>query len=196
MAGKLQNEDHKTLAEVTGAGGAMAQLLNDAKIYVVSLTKQLSTAFTDGSILLSSLLTTKGDIIARTSTIPARLGVGTNGQVLTADSAQATGLVWATPSGGGAAALVVISKSATYTLLTTEDVVLCTASGGAFTINLPTAVGNSGKVFYIKKVDSSILAVTVDADTTETIDGQLTQVISNQYDNITIVSNGTNWSII
>lgn len=46
-------------------------------------------------------LTTKGDIYAATAaSTPARLGVGTNAQVLTADSTAATGLKWATPSGG------------------------------------------------------------------------------------------------
>jgi hypothetical protein len=45
----------------------------------------------------SSPLTTKGDLYAF-STINARLAVGTNGQVLTADSAEATGLKWATPA--------------------------------------------------------------------------------------------------
>ena len=47
-------------------------------------------------------LTTKGDVYAATAaSTPARLGVGANDTVLTADSAEATGLKWATPSSGG-----------------------------------------------------------------------------------------------
>jgi hypothetical protein len=42
-------------------------------------------------------LTTKGDLFTF-STIDARLGVGANNTVLTADSAEATGLKWATPA--------------------------------------------------------------------------------------------------
>lgn len=49
-----------------------------------------------------SLLTTKGDLIAATgASTPARLAVGTNDQVLMADSTAATGMKWSgVPSGG------------------------------------------------------------------------------------------------
>ena len=47
---------------------------------------------------LSSPLTTKGDVWGY-STTNARVAVGTNGQVLTADSTIATGVKWATPTG-------------------------------------------------------------------------------------------------
>lgn len=50
--GKIQNEDIKSLAEITTAGGTMAQLPNDTKIYVTAngINTQLSTAIASGVI--------------------------------------------------------------------------------------------------------------------------------------------------
>jgi hypothetical protein len=48
-----------------------------------------------------TILDAKGDLISATAAdTPARLAVGANGTVLTADSAEATGLKWGAPSAG------------------------------------------------------------------------------------------------
>ena len=54
-----------------------------------------------------TLLTAKGDLISATaaSTV-ARLAVGSNDQILVADSSTATGLAWATPASGGGMTLI------------------------------------------------------------------------------------------
>jgi hypothetical protein len=63
--------------------------------------------------IAKSIVDAKGDLVAATAAdTVARLGVGANGTVLTADSAEATGLKWATPAGGGGKVLQVVS--ATY----------------------------------------------------------------------------------
>jgi len=53
---------------------------------------------------LADPTTTKGDLIAH-GTTTTRLPIGSNNQVLTADSAQTLGVKWATPSAGGGAAM-------------------------------------------------------------------------------------------
>jgi hypothetical protein len=62
--------------------------------------------------------TTKGDILTTTaaSTI-ARLGVGTDGQVLTADSASAGGVKWNSVSSGGMTLLSTTTLSGTSTVI-------------------------------------------------------------------------------
>src|SRR5262245_10667970 len=66
------------------------------------LTTHAAAADPHPGYVLESLLDAKGDLLAASAAdTPGRLAVGTNGQVLTADSTQTLGLGWATPSGGG-----------------------------------------------------------------------------------------------
>ena len=53
----------------------------------------------DSNAIQNTIVDAKGDLIAATAAdTPARLAVGTNGQVLTADSTASTGIKWATPA--------------------------------------------------------------------------------------------------
>jgi hypothetical protein len=53
----------------------------------------------DSNAIQNAIVDAKGDLIGATAAdTPARLAVGTNGQVLTADSTAATGLAWTTVS--------------------------------------------------------------------------------------------------
>ena len=85
--------------------------------------------------------------------------------------------------------------TANYTALTTDSIILCNATSGNITITLYTAVGNAGRKLTIIKTDSSTNTVTIDGNSTETINGSLTQVLFTQHSTLTLVSNGTNWQI-
>jgi hypothetical protein len=91
----------------------------------------------------SSPLTTKGDLYTY-STTDARLGVGTNGQVLTADSTAATGIKWATPAGGGGKVLQVVNT--TYSTSTTIASTTFTDTGLSLAIT-PTL--NTSKILVM-----------------------------------------------
>ena len=89
------------------------------------------------------------------------------------------------------------NSSSTSTSLTATDgiyVQLVNAASGAVTVTLPTAVSNNA-CFIIKKTDSSANVVTIDGASTETIDGDLTYKLNDQYNYVEIVSNGTNWVV-
>lgn len=99
----------------------------------------------------------------------------------------------------------VIAKSANYTILSTDQgkVIDADATGGSFTLTLPSAVtvGDAWRV-TVKATGTGSGAVTVAATGGQTVDGVLgsqdtsTQfVLSYQYEAITLVSDGANWHI-
>jgi hypothetical protein len=56
----------------------------------------------DSNAIQNAIVDAKGDLIAATAAdTPARLAVGANNTVLTADSSEATGMKWAAAAGGG-----------------------------------------------------------------------------------------------
>jgi hypothetical protein len=72
----------------------------------------------DSNAIQNAIVDAKGDLISATAAdTPARLAVGTNGHVLTADSAEATGLKWVAPAAGGKVLQVLSAqKTDTFTL--------------------------------------------------------------------------------
>jgi hypothetical protein len=87
--------------------------------------------------------------------------------------------------------IAVASKTATFTPTDTEEVLLCDPTSGAITVNLPTAVSGRQR-YFIRKVNASANAVTIDPNGTQTIDGAATLVVANNT-TVCIVSDGSNW---
>ena len=75
----------------------------------------------------------------------------------------------------------------------TDQIVLVS---GNTTLTLPAAATSSGVRFDVKKTDSNATTVTIDGNGSETIDGETTQTITEQYTSVHLVCNGTTWYIL
>jgi len=121
------------------------------KVYVSQGTVNAATywTFTQSStiVLATTALTfqkdgipdptsTKGDLLVRNSSIVTRLGVGSDGSVLTADSAQATGVKWA--------------AVLTNPMTTLGDLIVGAASGVANRLG----IGSQGQVLTVDTTQS------------------------------------------
>lgn len=108
--GKIKGGDGSTAwTSLSYAGGAMtaAQILA-ALLTVDGAGSGLDADLLDGSssaaFVQAALVDAKGDLVTATAAdTPARLAVGTDGHVLTADSGQTTGIKWAAAAGGSVA---------------------------------------------------------------------------------------------
>ena len=95
-------------------------LVKDGASAIRTLGTSIDTTTYNNSLLpiVKTIVDAKGDIIAATAAdAVSRLAVGANDTVLTADSAQATGLKWATPAAGGMTLLSTTTLSGVTTTI-------------------------------------------------------------------------------
>lgn len=111
--------------------------------------------FTWSSVDPLTILDAKGDLISATAAdTPARLAVGANGTVLTADSSEATGLKWATP-----ATTKSFSLLGTATLSSTTTTISGLSGYDDFLITIDGAQLTSGNGALIWRLNSNTNSV-------------------------------------
>lgn len=137
-------------------GGTTGQVLSKASNTDLDYTWVTTD---DANAIQNAIVDAKGDLIAATAAdTPARLAVGANNTVLTADSSTATGLKWATPASGGmtllstttlsGASVTISSIDQTYTnlLVVVYNMQNATANG-IFKLEI-NSTGQSGNSVY------------------------------------------------
>ncbi|HVW22977.1 MAG TPA: hypothetical protein VHB51_00615 [Candidatus Saccharimonadales bacterium] len=144
-----------------------------------------------------SVLTTKGDIIVATAAnTPARHGVGSDGQILMADSTQADGIKWAAVPGTIENVNTVASSGGAQTIpdVTVDTVSYITLTANC-TLTFPTAA--AGKSFTIILVQDATGSRTVSWPGTVKWAGNVAPVLSTGAGKTDVFSfmcaDGTNW---
>lgn len=134
---------------------SMGDLLGGTTGQVLSKNSNTNMDFTwvtsdDANAIQNAIVNAKGDIIgASANDTPAITSVGTNGQVLTADSTASTGLAWATPTAAG---LTLISTT-TFSGVATQSfnsVFSSTYANYLITYNIVAADSAAARGIYLR----------------------------------------------
>ena len=127
--------------------------------------------------------------------------LGTSRRVVLNDTGLTAGRTYTFPDISttlvGQSEVAITSASSPYTVLATTNIIRADASGGAITINLPTAVGIAGKTYKILRTDiaASTNLITIDGSGTETIDGNLIHLLWTA-ESVLLESDGANWHVL
>jgi hypothetical protein len=180
------------------------------KVSVAGMFHVSSSSTFDAPVTINSSLYLANGTVGTNSPIASlgsgNYGFGTYGDVNAADAVNSAG-------GLGAGQRTVTANTS---VLSSDYSVWGNAAAGVLTITLPDATSfNSvqmptliastgitdspykvGRMFVIKKMDSSANAVTVAAASGQTIDGQPSITLSSQYNFVVVQTDGSNWGII
>ena len=91
--------------------------------------------------------------------------------------------------------VMIVTAATTYAATSNNDVILCDATAGAFSVSLPAVATSIGMVVTIKKIDASANAITIDPNASETIDGVTTKQLTAQWNALTVACNGVAWFV-
>lgn len=94
--------------------------------------------------------------------------------------------------------IVIVATSSTITATQSETVYLVDSSSSIINLSISSSSNEKGKTIIIKDSSGSTSsnAINISCENSETIDGQTSVSIQNNYTSLTLISDGTNWYII
>jgi hypothetical protein len=91
--------------------------------------------------------------------------------------------------------IAISTKTSSYAVMLSDGFLLADCTSGSIIFTLPSASSAAGKTLYVKKIDSGFNNMTLLASGSDLIDGFNSQSTNTQYEELSIVSDGTNWWI-
>ena len=104
---------------------------------------------------------------------------------------------WATPSGSGGGDILSDLTSAEISVTTTATATIsrmhvCSGTTSDYTVTLPAASGNAGKLIGFRMATGLTKLITIDGNSTETIDGATTRIMW-AGESCILLCDGSNW---
>ena len=176
-----------------GSSGAITVGIQDATTSVKGSVQLSDSTSTTSSVLAATptavksaydladaaiaktTVTTAGDIIYRNATVPARLGIGTAGQVLTVNSG-ATAPQWSSPAGGGKVLQVVSAVITTATTIATT-----TMTDTAITLSITPTLNTSKVLVLINGLVNTTRSINTYGIASNVVRGS-TDILTSGYD--------------
>lgn len=176
-----------TSSNVTITGGTINNVAHTDGSFANANVTSVATTFPNSYLANSNVIVGNTTIsLGSTSTSVGNLTL--NNVTINGGSISNVTLSNANPS--------IVTKTANYTVTVANQTVLANTSSGNLTITLLTSINNSGKIYTIKKMDSTANVVVVATTSNQTIDGASTYNLASQYVGVSVQSDGANWVII
>lgn len=89
-----------------------------------------------------------------------------------------------------------IDSAFTNSEVITSDINLADVSAASISIRCPAPASSSGRIIYVKKVDSTANTLTIQKNGAESIDSGTQYVLYNQFESVTLACDGANWFVL
>ncbi len=171
------NDDNIQASGITGSSKLIDGSVNAAKLATDSVTTVKIEALAVTEAKIAALAVTSGKLASGAVSTAAKI----------ADS-----IITHAKTTHGTTAV-----TSAYTVLFSDEVVLCSTASGAYSVTLPSAATSNFRVI-IKKTTTDANAVSIATTSSQTVDGKASDVVKLTAPNdwVELISNGTNWNIV